>query len=123
MGRILVVDDDVEIRNILRNLLESAGFEVQIASNGRDAIDRFRANPADMIITDIVMPEMDGLTMIVGLKSEFPDVKIIVTSSGGPMKSDTLLDIAEEIGAVQALLKPFNKDELLAVVNSTLASS
>ncbi|MCB0279362.1 MAG: response regulator [Calditrichaeota bacterium] len=122
MGRILVVDDDVEIRNILRNLLESAGFEVQIASNGRDAIDRFKANPADIIITDIVMPEMDGLTMIVGLKNEFPDVKIIVTSSGGPMKSDTLLDIAEEIGAVQGLLKPFNKDELLEVIKSTLES-
>ena len=82
MVRILVIDDDNSIRNLLRRILETAGHEVIEASNGRIALDMQRQKPAELIITDIFMPEKEGTEFIMDMNEEFPAVKVIAMSGG-----------------------------------------
>jgi DNA-binding response OmpR family regulator len=84
MSRILVIDDDEQIRGMLRQVLGCEGYEVVEASNGKDGMALFRAAPADLVISDILMPEQEGLQTIRELRREFPTVKIITISGGGP---------------------------------------
>ena len=83
MARILVIDDDYQVREMLRDTLEIAGYEVEVASDGREGLKLYHNRPTDMIITDIIMPNMDGLETITELQRNFPDTKIIAFSGGG----------------------------------------
>jgi YesN/AraC family two-component response regulator len=116
MKSILIIDDEEQIRTMLRNLLERLGYEVVEAPDGKKGIRLFRKSPTDLIITDIVMPEKEGIELIMELKQEFPDVKIIAISGGGHNDPENYLSLAKELGAQRIVAKPFEKEDLLKAV-------
>ena len=120
MARILIIDDESQIRSMLRLMLERVGYEVIEAADGMEGIRQHRDNPADLIITDLIMPNKDGIGMIIDLKKEFPQVKIIAMSGGGVNRPEGYLDGAKKLGAARTLTKPIDRDEMLAAVKETL---
>ena len=113
--RVLVVDDQPDILGFVLLGLESAGFEVEVAGNGRQALERQRERAADVVITDIFMPEMDGLETIDRIRAQFPHTRIIAMSSRAGRMQD-YLKVASQIGADATLLKPFSTKELVRLV-------
>jgi len=122
MTRILVIDDEELARFTIREILETADFEVDEAENGRVGIDKQKAAPFDLIITDIIMPEKEGVETIIDLKQEFPDLKIIAISGGGRTRNLDFLKLSERFGAAKILAKPFTEGQLLEAVNDVLAT-
>ena len=120
MARILIIDDESQIRSMLRLMLERVGYEVIEAADGMEGIRQYRDNPADLIITDLIMPNKDGIGMIIELKKEFPQVKIIAMSGGGVNRPEGYLDGAKKLGATRTLTKPIDRDEMLNAVRETL---
>lgn len=120
MARILIIDDESQIRSMLRLMLERVGYEVIEAADGMDGIRQYRDNPADLIITDLIMPNKDGIGMIIELKKEFPKVKIIAMSGGGVNRPEGYLDGAKKLGATRTLIKPIDRDEMINAVKETL---
>jgi DNA-binding response OmpR family regulator len=120
MVRILVIDDNAPTRDILRQALEQAGYEVVEAPDGRVGIARQRAMPAEVIITDILMPEQEGFETIRELRRDFPTTGIIAMSGGGQIGCDTLLTIAARLGAQRVLQKPFGLHDMLNAVHQLL---
>jgi CheY-like chemotaxis protein len=120
MARILIIDDSAPTRDILRQALERAGHEVVEASDGRVGIEHQRTIPAEVIITDILMPEQEGFETIRGLRRDFPTTGIIAMSGGGQIGCDTLLAIAERLGAQRVLQKPFGLRDMLEAVHQLL---
>jgi CheY-like chemotaxis protein len=118
MARILVIDDDDEIRSMLERMLRSAGHEVVVAANGREGLEKYRANPADLVLTDIYMPVKEGLETIIELHRNFPDLPIIAMS--GKPAGGTMLAMASRLGTVAILQKPFSLEELLRTVEKAL---
>jgi CheY-like chemotaxis protein len=116
---ILLIDDEEPFRSVLRQVLRNAGYEVVEASNGAEGIRYFYEKPADMIITDIIMPEKEGIETIIELKKAHPDVKLIAMSGGGWYGTDIDFDMAKKLGA-HTLNKPFALQELLDVVSELL---
>ena len=116
MGRILIIEDDAQIRKMLRRVLEDAGYEVEEAPDGLEGIELYRKKPADLVITDIVMPEKEGLETIIELRREFQDVKIIAISGGGRIRPEPYLQVAEGFGVEHVFTKPFDIRDLLAAV-------
>jgi DNA-binding response OmpR family regulator len=114
--RILVIDDDPLVRGTLRAVLETAGYEVTIATDGQAGLDAFRQSPPAMIITDIVMPEVEGIEMIRQVRSQAPKLPILAISGGGRTGPADYLRMAQRLGATEVLSKPFDPDELIAVV-------
>ena len=123
MARILLVDDDADVRNVVRRLLERAGHTVDEAADGRIGVERFRAEPADVVIMDIFMPNQEGLETIRELRREFGDVKIIAMSGGGRTGDLDFLEHARAFGAARSLLKPVTADVLLAAIDELTAES
>ena len=113
--RVLVVDDRPDILGFMLIGLESAGFEVDVAANGREALELQRQRAADVVITDIFMPEMDGLEAIDRIRADYPATRIIAMSSGAARMQD-YLGVAKEIGADATLQKPFSTRELVRLV-------
>lgn len=122
MESILIIDDEPQIRSMIRLLLERAGYSVMEAADGVEGIRLFRENPVNLIITDLIMPNKDGIGMIIELKKEFPDAKIIAMSGGGLNRPEGYLRGAQKLGAACTLSKPINRQELLRVVKDTLGS-
>jgi len=120
MALILIIEDDRTIREVLRQILEHAGYEVMEASDGKEGISLYRERQADLIITDIIMPKKEGLETIVDLKADFPEVKIIAISGGGRLGPETYLELAGGFGANRLLNKPFGHEELLEAVQDLL---
>jgi DNA-binding response OmpR family regulator len=120
MIRILVIDDDINIREMLKECLERAEYEVLVASDGKAALKLHSANPVDLIITDIVMPEKDGLEIIMEFRRRFPAVKVIAISGGGKIGANEYLNIAKGLGVTKTFSKPFELRELLAAVRELL---
>jgi len=120
MARILIIDDNANTRDILRQALERAGYEVIEAPDGRVGMQHQRAMPAEVIITDILMPEQEGFETIRELRRDFPTSGIIAMSGGGQIGRDNLLAIAERLGAQRALQKPFGLQEMLDAVDALL---
>ena len=121
--RILVVDDNDQLREMLRHILETAGHEVLEAANGKIALHLQNTLPADLVITDILMPEMEGLELIMNIRKITPCVKIIAISGGGKMHPDLCLEIASNMGADRILLKPFSKSTILSIINELYTDS
>ncbi|MDY6850469.1 MAG: response regulator [Thermodesulfobacteriota bacterium] len=120
MARILVIDDEESIRILLRKILEQAGHEVIEAVDGEKGTDIFYQTPTDLIVTDILMPEKEGLRTIMDIRRDFPEVKIIAISGGGTVEPETYLNLAEKLGADRTLTKPFRTNELLVMVAELL---
>jgi two-component system response regulator (stage 0 sporulation protein F) len=115
---ILIIDDDDLICVLLRSALEAAGYEVMEAANGREGLELNRYRPKDLVITDIVMPEMNGLDMLLELTREFLHTKVVAISGvGGEMN---VLDVAKLLGARQIFQKPVSLPHLLAAVRYEL---
>ena len=123
MARILIIDDEPQIRSMLTLMLEREGYEVVEASDGVAGIKIYRQNPVDLIITDLIMPNKDGIGMIIDLKKEFPDVKIIAMSGGGLNKPEGYLKGAKKLGAACTLTKPIDREEMLRAVKNTMKES
>jgi CheY-like chemotaxis protein len=119
MARILVIDDQKSMRTLLRLVLEGDGHEVLEASNGRRGLELYREKSADLIITDILMPEMSGLELMLELTRSFLNVKVIVMT--GDLEDTGRLDKAKLLGACQTFQKPFDTKELLRAVRYDLA--
>jgi two-component system, chemotaxis family, chemotaxis protein CheY len=121
MPMILVVDDDDQIRRLIRQTLEEAGYRVTEARNGREAIPQYRVDHADLVIMDILMPGQDGLVTITALRQDFPDLKVIAIT-GGTDRIGLLnfLDVAKMFGAGRTLQKPFEMKTLLDMVQTEL---
>jgi CheY-like chemotaxis protein len=121
MPRILVIDDDDQVRSMLRQMLERAGHEVLDARDGSDGLRLFRSQGADIVITDIVMPEKEGIETIRELVHEEPGVKIIAMSGGGRIGPSAYLEVAQQIGAQRTLVKPVERSEILRCIAELLA--
>ena len=120
MKRILVVDDEAQIRTMLTQLLEQEGYEVQTAENGEDGFNLVRKQVFDLVITDMIMPVKDGLKFIMELIKDYPDLKILAISGGGAIKADRYLTMAGYLGDIATLEKPFKRDRLLELVRQQL---
>src|SRR5210317_2488783 len=120
MALILIIDDEPQIRSMLKLMLERDGYEVAEAPDGIEGIRVFRQNPAELIITDLIMPNKDGIGMIFDLKKEFPNVKIIAMSGGGLNKPEGYLRGAKKLGAAYTLTKPIDRDEMLRTIKDVL---
>lgn len=121
MARILVIDDEELARFTLREILETAGHEVSEARNGNEGIAFQKAQPFDLVITDIIMPEKEGVETIIEMKRDCPGVKIIGISGGGRTRNLDFLKLAKQFGAMRVLAKPFTEGELLECVNACLS--
>ncbi|HXC38208.1 MAG TPA: response regulator [Burkholderiales bacterium] len=120
MARILVVDDAQDIRSLLSAVLTMDGHRVQVAQDGDAALKIQRTTPADLLVTDIFMPNKDGMETIAAFRGEFPGVKIIAVSGGPRQGRHDYLKVALEIGADVCLLKPFGIEELSKTIRSLL---
>ncbi|MDY7038049.1 MAG: response regulator [Thermodesulfobacteriota bacterium] len=122
MNRILVIDDDEQIREMLQHMLEQAGYEVAVASDGKEGLRHMNDQIPDLVMTDIVMPEKDGIETILDIRKNFPDTKIIAMSGGGRISQDDYLKMAMGLGAVRTFVKPVSRVKLLEAVNELLTS-
>ncbi len=123
MARILIIDDDQPILDLLRMILEKAGYAVVTASDAKEGLAWYRAFPTDLIITDLIMPGKEGLVLIADLVEEYPEVKIIAISGGSnKVGSYDYLDAAKSFGACCILPKPFGVHDVLGAVQEWLPS-
>lgn len=122
MARILVIDDDNDVREMVKSILVRAGHEVAEALNGRDGVRMFKEAPAKLVVTDIFMPEQEGLETIRELRMLYPGIKILAMSGGiWAMDRTATLGVAKKIGADRTIPKPIAKAELLAAVTDLLS--
>lgn len=121
MIRILLVDDDDLSRGAVHKMLERAGYGVQSTANGSEAIARYKTDRADLVITDLIMPETDGLEIIQELRKMDTEVRILAISGGGRVDAEEYLSVARKFGAIEVLPKPFTGQELKQAVERALA--
>ena len=120
MPTILVVDDDPEIRSTLKKLLELSGHSVFTASSGVEAQQCLAKDDVDLMITDIVMPDQDGLENMKAAKLLKPELPIVAMSGGGRLKTENYLRLAKAVGADAVLEKPFDTKTLLQTIQEVL---
>ncbi|EFK97689.1 Transcriptional regulatory protein yycF [sediment metagenome] len=120
MAKILVFDDEPSILLMIKKMLERAGHEVDIALNGKDGMELFEKNKPDLVITDIIMPEKEGLETIRELRKKYPDLKIIAISGGGRIGPEGYLPGAKIFGANAVFQKPFIQKDFLETVSKLL---
>jgi CheY-like chemotaxis protein len=121
MPNILIVDDDDDIRRVLRRILETDGHVVVDCANGQDALHAMGARRPDLVITDVYMPEMDGIEFLVHLRERDPDLPVLAVSGGSLATADFVLEDASQLGANAVLSKPFDIDEMRRTVRRLLA--
>jgi len=122
MARILVIDDEEQIRTVLVKSLEHEGYQVMDAPNGKDGMEIIREEPFDLVVTDIVMPEKEGIEIIVELRQYFPETNVIAISGGARnLKAEVVLKTAKILGVHYTLFKPFEIEEFLDTVKHVLA--
>ena len=115
---ILVVDDDPESRDILMRLLTLSDYEVETVESGRDAVELLKRAEFKLVLTDIVMPDMDGLELLSHVKSHYPNIPVIMVTGRASNESK---NEALEKGAEGLILKPYTRNQLMTIVNETLA--
>ena len=133
MAKILIVDDEEHVRLSLKQVLERAGYEVSVAATGTEGLELMKSEGADLVITDVIMPGIDGITTAKEIREKYRDTRIIVISGGGrispePYEPDAIstrsyLASASSAGADRTLTKPFDRNELLRIVQGLLDES
>jgi DNA-binding response OmpR family regulator len=118
MRSILLIEDDPNLRGLLEQVLAGAGYDVRTAADGKQGANLCRATPPDLVITDIYMPNRDGLEVIMDLRQSCPQTRVIAIS--GQVTTKNMLSAASTLGAVRTLAKPFQPQELLAAVEEVL---
>jgi CheY-like chemotaxis protein len=119
MPSVLVIDDDEQVRRMIRDSLEAAGYCVEEARNGAEGLQRYRASPADVVLMDILMPDQDGLEGILAFRQEFPSARVIAMTGGSDLIGImNFLEVAKMLGARRTIQKPFELETLLAAVAS-----
>ena len=122
-GKILVIDDEEKIRDVLEYALKSEGYEVRCAGNGREGMKLLETEQFDLIVSDIIMPEMDGFELVRGLKKEAHATPVLIMSGGSArLSSEALLEMAQMFSARQTLKKPFLIDQFLSAVRDLIAT-
>lgn len=120
MARILLIDDDATVRYALKQVLERAGHQVDEATDGLIGVEMYTASRPDLVITDIIMPNQEGIETIIKLRRLAPDVAIIAMSGGGRTGNRDFLAMAEKLGAAKVMAKPFRPKELVEAVAGLL---
>lgn len=118
--RIVLIDDDLDILEGLKDLLEGEGYEVHCASDGDEGMENIRDYSPQLVITDIIMPEKDGITLLFDVRRELPGVKTLVISGGGRISAEKHLEVARKIGVDKVLAKPFSSAAFLDAVDELL---
>lgn len=121
MKQILIIDDEYQVREMLRQLLERENYSVLLAANGDEAIKIIRENSVDLVITDIIMPEKEGLETILEIVKGYKDIQIIAISGGMRIGPGENLKIAKRFGAKYTFQKPVSNKELLKAVKDLLS--
>jgi DNA-binding NtrC family response regulator len=123
MKNILLVDDEASIRTMVRAILSDPEYSFVEAANGKEALEILETKAFDLIITDVIMPDCDGIELVMTVRRKLPGVKIVVMSGGGRVRADHYLNLAEKLGAAHVFEKPFNTTELRETVSSLLAET
>lgn len=121
MAKILVIEDDADVRAAIQTGLIKAGYSVLSAAHGKEGINILRQNTVELVITDIFMPEQEGLETITALRKQYPQLPVIAIS-GGNVVSREMLSVARELGAQEVIEKPFGLTSLLAAVDKALGN-
>jgi len=122
MHRILIIDDEPHILLMLKKMLERAGYEIDLASNGKEGLALFQNKPSDLVITDIIMPEKEGLETIREMRRIQSELKIIAMSGGGKISAENYLNTAKIFGASRIIEKPFSQQDMVSTVRELLGS-
>ncbi len=120
MASILLVDDYPAFRRVLGAVLSSEGHDVTLAESGAEALELYQGEPTDLVITDVYMPEMSGIELLIRIHHAFPEARMMEISGGGYEAKHRLLDDARLLGAVETLSKPFEHEEFLDSVERAL---
>jgi CheY-like chemotaxis protein len=120
MATILLIDDDEAFRSMLRRALQRRGYDVIEAAEGGAALRALSDATVDLVITDIIMPDMEGIETIQALRRTYPNLKIIAMSGGGRMQPDGYLEVAKAFGAFRVFSKPFDNEQLFAAIEEAL---
>jgi len=119
---LIIVDDEKMVREILKRQFEKEGFNVFDTPSGRACLEHCNQENIDLIITDIIMPDMEGIELISQVKKKFPKIKIFAISGGGQIKPEGYLDIADKLGALRTFTKPFKLNEITRAVKEAVSA-
>ena len=122
MKRLLIIDDNEPFLHSVSMLFQKTGYQVRTATEGTAALSLFRTEPFDAVITDLIMPGMEGLETMMHLRRLQPGIKIVVMSGGGFTSAEDYLNVAKQLGAAKTLVKPFTNNEILESVAALLAA-
>jgi CheY-like chemotaxis protein len=122
MEKVLVIDDDSLVRDTIVRILERQGYQVLVASDGVGGLRMFHRERPDLVITDIIMPEKEGIGTIREIRGDCPDAEIIAISGGGRIGNVGFLNVAEQVGASEIIAKPFDPTDLANTVSRCLGA-
>jgi CheY-like chemotaxis protein len=120
MPGILIIEDDNDLREMLKVSLRRRKYNVFEAQNGKDAITHFKPSVTDLVVTDLIMPEEDGLKVIIKLREIKPSIKIIAISGGGKAGPGSYLNLAKALGADVIYSKPFSVNDMIRKISELL---
>jgi DNA-binding NtrC family response regulator len=120
-GSILIIDDDAGVSRTLSLILTRAGYQVSTVTSGRKGLELLTNDGFDLVLTDIIMPELDGIEAIRRIRSDHPDLRIIAMSGGGQIDKADFLHMAEVLGADRVIEKPVRSERLLELVKDVMA--
>lgn len=115
--RVLLIDDEPMVRKIVRKMLERAGHEVVDVENGREGLHQLKRAEFDLIVTDIIMPDVEGIEVLMTVCEQHPSIAVVAMSGGGSIGNVDFLDVARKLGAAATLQKPFTSEALLEAID------
>jgi YesN/AraC family two-component response regulator len=120
--KVLIVDDNQDVLISMRLLLQCAGYAVRTAQDGSEGLRLYQEDPPDVVITDLAMPEMDGIEMMVKIREKYPASRIVAISGFSEKKQADYLSVAKAVGAIETFVKPVESNVLLEKLDSLIGS-